>query len=54
VTLVVSGGHVAADLGAAADAVAELVAAGASRSAAAEVVGRLTGAARNELYRRTL
>jgi 16S rRNA (cytidine1402-2'-O)-methyltransferase len=54
VTLVVSAGTVATDVGAAADAVSELVAAGASRGVAAEVVGRLTGAARNELYRRTL
>jgi len=38
----------------AAAAVAELVAAGAPRGAAAEVVGRLTGVARNELYDRTL
>jgi 16S rRNA (cytidine1402-2'-O)-methyltransferase len=44
----------AADAGAAADAVAALVAAGAARRAAAEVVSRLTGIARNELYRRTL
>jgi hypothetical protein len=38
----------------AAAAVAELVAAGAPRRAAADVVARLTGASRNELYRRTL
>jgi L-lactate dehydrogenase complex protein LldE len=38
----------------AAEAVAELVAAGAARRSAAEVVSRLTGVARNELYRRTL
>jgi 16S rRNA (cytidine1402-2'-O)-methyltransferase len=38
----------------AAQAVAELVEAGASRRAAAEVVARLTGAARNDLYRRSL
>jgi 16S rRNA (cytidine1402-2'-O)-methyltransferase len=42
------------DLDAAADAVAELVADGVSRRRAAEVVARLTGASRNELYRRTL
>ena len=42
------------DLGAALDAVAELVAAGMPRRRAADVVARLTGAARNELYRRTL
>ncbi len=35
-------------------AVAELVAAGVSRRRAADIVARLTGAARNELYRRTL
>jgi 16S rRNA (cytidine1402-2'-O)-methyltransferase len=35
-------------------AVAELVAAGVSRRLAADIVARLTGAARNELYRRTL
>jgi 16S rRNA (cytidine1402-2'-O)-methyltransferase len=57
ITLVVgpgSGGKEAADPGAAAEAVAQLVAAGASRRTAAEVVARLTGAARNDLYRRTL
>ena len=43
-----------ADVGAALGAVAELVAAGAPRGVAAEVVARLTGAARNELYRGTL
>ena len=45
---------VAVAAAAAAEAVAELVAAGASRGRAAEVVSRLTGVARNELYRRTL
>ena len=35
-------------------AVADLVAAGTPRKAAAEVVSRLTGVARNELYRSTL
>jgi len=35
-------------------AVAELVAAGLPRRRAADLVARLTGAARNELYRRTL
>ena len=35
-------------------AVADLVAAGASRRSAAEVVARLTGASRNSLYRDTL
>ncbi len=38
----------------AAEAVAELVAAGLARRRAAEVVARLTGVSRNELYRRTL
>jgi 16S rRNA (cytidine1402-2'-O)-methyltransferase len=55
VTLVVappSEGH--ADAGPALAAVGELVAAGASRGVAAEVVARLTGVARNELYRGTL
>jgi 16S rRNA (cytidine1402-2'-O)-methyltransferase len=36
------------------DAVAELVAAGVARRQAADVVARLTGASRNDLYRRTL
>ena len=36
------------------EAVAELVAAGLARRRAAEVVSRLTGVPRNELYRRTL
>jgi 16S rRNA (cytidine1402-2'-O)-methyltransferase len=54
-TLVVApGAAVAVDLAGAAAAVAELVAAGTPRGVAAEVVARLTGAARNELYRRTL
>jgi 16S rRNA (cytidine1402-2'-O)-methyltransferase len=44
----------APDLTAARAAVAELVAAGAPRGTAAEVVARLTGAARNDLYRSTL
>jgi 16S rRNA (cytidine1402-2'-O)-methyltransferase len=44
----------AVDAAGAAEAVAELVAAGAARGSAAEVVARLTGVARNELYRRTL
>lgn len=42
------------DLAAAVDAVAELVAAGLARRRAADLVARLTGASRNELYRRTL
>ena len=55
ITLVLGPGDgVVADAEAAAEAVAELVAAGTSRRSAAEVVARLTGVARNELYRRTL
>jgi 16S rRNA (cytidine1402-2'-O)-methyltransferase len=42
------------DLPGAVEAVAELVAAGIPRRQAADVVSRLTGASRNELYRRTL
>jgi 16S rRNA (cytidine1402-2'-O)-methyltransferase len=42
------------DLSAALAAVAELVAAGTPRRLAADVVSRLTGAPRNDLYRRTL
>jgi 16S rRNA (cytidine1402-2'-O)-methyltransferase len=42
------------DIAEAAAAVAELVREGLSRRRAAEIVARLTGAARNELYRRTL
>jgi 16S rRNA (cytidine1402-2'-O)-methyltransferase len=42
------------DLSAALEAVVELVAAGVARRQAADVVSRLTGASRNELYRRTL
>jgi 16S rRNA (cytidine1402-2'-O)-methyltransferase len=57
ITLVIgagAGGEEGADPAAAAEAVAELVAAGAPRRTAAEVVARLTGLARNDLYRRTL
>jgi 16S rRNA (cytidine1402-2'-O)-methyltransferase len=57
VTLVIGPGEGdGADAGAAdaAEAVAELVGAGVHRRQAAEVVSRLTGVARNELYRRTL
>jgi 16S rRNA (cytidine1402-2'-O)-methyltransferase len=49
-----AGGDAAADPVAAAAAVAELVAAGTPRRKAAEVVARLTGVGRNDLYRRTL
>ena len=44
----------AADEAAALAAVAELVAAGVPRRAAAEVVSRLTGVPRNRLYRGSL
>jgi 16S rRNA (cytidine1402-2'-O)-methyltransferase len=54
ITLVVGAGSAGIDVGAALGAVAELVAAGTPRGVAAEVVARLTGAARNDLYRGTL
>jgi 16S rRNA (cytidine1402-2'-O)-methyltransferase len=56
ITLVVAPGDGAAtrDLAAPVAAVAELVAAGTPRAVAAEVVSRLTGVRRNDLYRRTL
>ncbi len=56
VTLVIGPDQVrpAADEDDAAAAVAELVAAGSSRRAAADVVSRLTGIARNRLYRGSL
>ena len=57
ITLVVGPGAASADPGLAADAVqavADLVAAGARRRAAADVVARLTGVPRNELYRGSL
>jgi 16S rRNA (cytidine1402-2'-O)-methyltransferase len=57
ITLVVGAGQAAADevgLRTAIAAVAELVAAGAPRGVAAEVVSRLTGMARNDLYRGSL
>jgi 16S rRNA (cytidine1402-2'-O)-methyltransferase len=55
VTLVLGPAPVAgADEGAATEAVAELVAAGLPRRQAAEVVARLTGVARNRLYRTSL
>jgi nicotinamide mononucleotide (NMN) deamidase PncC len=43
-----------ANEGAAAEAVAELVAAGIPRRAAADLVSRITGVARNQLYRSSL
>jgi 16S rRNA (cytidine1402-2'-O)-methyltransferase len=54
ITLVLGPGSKEVDLAAAVQAVAELVAAGLPRRRAADLVARLTGAARNELYRRTL
>jgi 16S rRNA (cytidine1402-2'-O)-methyltransferase len=53
-TLVVAPGSAAVDVEGALASVAELVAAGAPRGVAAEVVARLSGVARNELYRGTL
>jgi 16S rRNA (cytidine1402-2'-O)-methyltransferase len=54
ITLVLGPGEEERDLPGALEAVAELVAAGAPRRLTADVVSRLTGASRNELYRRTL
>ena len=54
ITLVVGAAVAEPDLGRAREAVADLVAAGAPRGIAAEVVARLTGASRNDLYRSTL
>jgi 16S rRNA (cytidine1402-2'-O)-methyltransferase len=54
ITLVLGPGGASADVGAAIEAVGELVSAGLPRRQAADVVSRLTGASRNELYRRTL
>jgi 16S rRNA C1402 (ribose-2'-O) methylase RsmI len=54
VTLVVGAGAETTDVAGALTAVGDLVAAGAPRGAAAEVVARLTGAPRNVLYRGTL
>jgi 16S rRNA (cytidine1402-2'-O)-methyltransferase len=54
ITLVLGPGSPAEDAGEAVGAVAELVAAGMPRRRAADVVARLTGVSRNELYRRTL
>jgi 16S rRNA (cytidine1402-2'-O)-methyltransferase len=54
ITVVLGPGVREADSGDAVDAVAELVAAGLPRRRAADLVARLTGGARNELYRRTL
>jgi 16S rRNA (cytidine1402-2'-O)-methyltransferase len=56
ITVVIGPGKVSAEVdeGEAAAAVAELVAGGSSRRSAAEVVSRLTGVARNRLYRESL
>jgi 16S rRNA (cytidine1402-2'-O)-methyltransferase len=54
ITLVLGPSAPSADASEAVRAVGELVAAGAPRRTAADVVARLTGASRNELYRRTL
>jgi 16S rRNA (cytidine1402-2'-O)-methyltransferase len=54
ITLVLAAPRRASDDAAARAAVAELVAAGSPRGVAAEVVARLTGSSRNELYRGSL
>ncbi|HVR14035.1 MAG TPA: ribosomal RNA small subunit methyltransferase I, partial [Gaiellaceae bacterium] len=54
ITLVLGPGSPSTDVDAAIEAVGELVSAGLPRKQAADVVSRLTGASRNELYRRTL
>src|SRR5215831_3729800 len=54
ITLVLGPGTPADNMGEAVGVVAELVEAGVPRRRAADVVARLTGASRNELYRRTL
>ena len=54
ITLVLGPGSSKEDSAEAVAAVAELVEAGLPRRRAADVVARLTGASRNELYRRTL
>jgi 16S rRNA (cytidine1402-2'-O)-methyltransferase len=54
ITVVVAPGAAGVDVDAALAAVGELVAAGTPRGVAAEVVARLTGASRNDLYRGTL
>ncbi|HEY7397205.1 MAG TPA: 16S rRNA (cytidine(1402)-2'-O)-methyltransferase [Gaiellaceae bacterium] len=54
VTLVLGSATARPDSAAALAAVRELVAAGAARGVASEVVARLTGTARNDLYRGTL
>ena len=54
ITLVLGPGLEVGESTASVEAVAELVAAGVARRQAADLVSRLTGASRNELYRRTL
>jgi 16S rRNA (cytidine1402-2'-O)-methyltransferase len=54
ITLVLGPASIAPENEAAFEAVAELVDAGVARRRAAELVSRLTGVSRNELYRRTL
>jgi 16S rRNA (cytidine1402-2'-O)-methyltransferase len=54
ITLVLGPAPVREDVSAAVEAVGELVTAGVPRRQAANVVARLTGMSRNELYRRTL
>src|SRR3954451_3076859 len=54
ITLVLGVAAASVDADAAVGAVAELVGLGVPRRRAADVVARLTGAAKNELYRRTL
>jgi 16S rRNA (cytidine1402-2'-O)-methyltransferase len=54
ITLVLGPGTPTYDIEEAVGAVAELVAAGVPRRRAADVVARLTGASRNDLYRRAL
>ena len=54
ITLVLEGGEAEPDLGAAEAAVAELLEAGVPRRRAAEIVARLTGVARNRLYKASL
>ncbi|HZQ15445.1 MAG TPA: 16S rRNA (cytidine(1402)-2'-O)-methyltransferase [Gaiellaceae bacterium] len=54
ITLVLGSVRAAPDVAGARASVAELVAAGARRGVAAEVVSRLSGVARNDLYRSTL
>jgi 16S rRNA (cytidine1402-2'-O)-methyltransferase len=54
ITLVLGPGVAVQESSASVEAVVELVAAGVSRRQAADLVSRLTGASRNELYRRTL